>query len=146
MKVSLDPRILVIKNSFDLDDTLFHGLMALGVLKEIAIKAKGINHKRWSAFMQRTGRFSELPTAFAPWSRDELLEFAALILAMSEPEHPLLGYVRRGIDRLDEISSPDITLPDITPPDITPRASAEYEHVINIGASINRPPYDVIRV
>jgi len=131
MQAALSPRIEVVKNSFDVDDAVFHGLMALGVLKEIVIKSKGAHHKRWSAFMQRTGRFSESALDYAPWSKEELLEYAGMILDMSDPRHPLCGYVR---DSLTVLS------------DFSPQASAEYEHLINIGASVNRPPYELIRI
>lgn len=131
MQVVLDPRIEVIKNSFDVDDAVFHGLMALGVLKEIVIKSKGAHHKCWSAFMQRTGRFSESALDYAPWSKDDLLEYAGMILDMSDPSHPLCDYVRNGMTALTDFS---------------PQASAEYEHLINVGASVNRPPYALIRI
>lgn len=131
MQAALNPRIEVIKNSFEVDDAVFHGLMALGVLKEIVIKEKGAHHKRWSAFMQRTGRFSESALDYAPWSRDELLEYADLILDMSDPSHPLCDYVRDGVMALSDFS---------------PQLSAEYEHLINVGASVNRPPYALIRI
>lgn len=131
MQAALNPRIEVIKNSFDVDDAVFHGLMALGVLKEIVIKGKGAYHKRWSAFMQRSGRFSESALDYAPWSKEELLEYAGMILDMSDPAHPLCDYVRDGIMVLSDFS---------------PQASAEYEHLINVGASVNRPPYALIRI
>ncbi len=131
MKPASDPRVEIIKNSFDVEDDIFHGLMALGVLKEIVIKQKGANHKRWSAFMQRTGRFSETFTDFAPWSEDELLEYAGMILEMSDPAHPLYSYASDGIAAITDFSRV---------------ASVEYEHLINVGASINRPPYALIRI
>ncbi|MEO5703304.1 MAG: hypothetical protein ABIQ54_05420 [Gammaproteobacteria bacterium] len=131
MKPALNPRVEVIKNSFDVADAIFHGLMALGVLKEIAIKAASVNHKRWSAFMQRTGRFSETITDFPPWSKDEFLEYAGMILEMSDAEYPLYAYATQGIIAITDFSQ---------------RSSAEYEHLINVGASINRPPYAQIRI
>lgn len=131
MKPAPNPRVEVIKNSFDVEDVIFHGLMALGVLKEIVIKEKGVNHKRWSAFMQRTGRFSESIINFLPWSQEELFEYAAMILEMSDPAHPLHAYVSDGIVAITDFS---------------PHASAEYEHLINVGASVNRPPYALIRI
>ncbi|MEO5574314.1 MAG: hypothetical protein ABIR48_07520 [Gammaproteobacteria bacterium] len=131
MKPALNPRIEVIKNSFDVEDTVFHGLMALGVLKEIAIKAKGTNHQRWSAFMQRTGRFSEVAVEFAPWTKEELLEYAGMILDMTDPAHALYCYANEGIAALTDFSR---------------RATMDYEHLINVGASINRPPYALIRI
>lgn len=131
MQPILNPRIEVIKNSFDVEDIIFHGLMALGVLKEIGIKQKGANHKRWSAFMQRTGRFSEVAIDFPPWCEAELREYAGMILEMSDPAHPLYSYANDGIAAITDFSR---------------NASAEYEHLINVGASINRPPYELIRI
>ncbi|MEW6354676.1 MAG: hypothetical protein AB1469_10450 [Pseudomonadota bacterium] len=130
MKFAPDPKIEIVKNSFDVEDAVFHGMMALGVLKEIAIKSQGANHKRWSAFMQRTGRFAEKPE-FSPWSREEMLEYAEMILQMSDPQHPLYPHARAGVAALAEFSA---------------GACAEYEHLINVGASINRPPYALIRI
>lgn len=130
MKPDPHPKIEIIKNSFAVDDKVFHALMALGVLKEIAIKAKGANHQRWSAFMERTGRFAESPV-FPAWSKQDVLEYVALILAMSNPDYPLYPYAHEGVAALDEFSE---------------QACREYEHLINVGASINRPPYSYIRI
>lgn len=130
MKADPQPRIEVVKNSFEVDDAVFHGLMALGVLKEIAIKAKGAHHKRWSAFMERTGRFVDVPY-FTAWRKEDVLEYAQLILEMSAAQHPLYAYARTGVAVLSDFSEP---------------ACREYEHIINVGASINRPPYSEIRI
>lgn len=130
MRPVADPHIEVIKNSFDVDDAIFHGLMALGVLKEIAIKSKGAHHKRWSAFMQRTRRFSD-GFDFEPWTKEELLEYIGMILEMTDPNHPLYAYAEQGLANITYFST---------------QACADYEHVINIGASINRPPYEHIRI
>ncbi len=123
-------RIELVKNSFDVDDSVFHGLMALGVLKEIGIKAKGAQHKRWFQFMQRTGRFSESPD-YPAWTRDEFMEYAELIVAMSAPAHPLCDYAVMGVAAIQEFSEQQLH---------------DYEHLINVGASINRPPYEIIRI
>lgn len=124
------PRIELVKNSFDVDDAVFHGLMALGVLKEIGIKASGAQHKRWFQFMQRTGRLAEAPD-YPAWSKDELLEYAGIILTMSDPAHPLYDYAANGVASLHAFSE---------------QMSRDYEHLINVGASINRPPYEIIRI
>lgn len=124
------PRIELVKNSFDVDDAVFHGLMALGVLKEIGIKAKGAQHKRWFQFMQRTGRFSEAPD-FPAWTQDEFLEYAEIIVTMSDPAHPLYDYAVTGVAAIQEFSEQQLR---------------DYEHLINVGVSINRPPYEVIRI
>jgi len=124
------PRIELVKNSFDVDDAVFHGLMALGVLKEIGIKANGAQHKRWFQFMQRTGRFSEAPD-YPAWSKDEFLEYAGIILTMSDPAHPLYDYAANGVASLQAFSE---------------QMSRDYEHLIAVGASINRPPYEIIRI
>ncbi|MCL4316485.1 MAG: hypothetical protein M1527_06590 [Gammaproteobacteria bacterium] len=147
------PRIELVKNSFDVDDAVFHGLMALGVLKETGIKAKGAQHKRWFQFMQRTGRFSEAPD-YPAWSKDEFLEYAGIILAMHDPDvqgratakgstnvagvrmpgataHPLYDYAASGVASLQAFSEQNLR---------------DYEHLINVGASINRPPYEIIRI
>ncbi len=123
-------RIELVKNSFDVDDSVFHGLMALGVVKEIGIKAKGAQHKRWFQFMQRTGRFSEVPD-YSAWSKDEFLEYAGIILAMGDHAHPLYNYAATGVAAIQEFSEQSLH---------------DYEHLINVGASINRPPYEIIRI
>ncbi len=123
-------RIDLIKNSFDVEDAVFHGLMALGVLKEIGIKSGGAQHKRWSQFMQRTGRFGESPD-YPAWTRDEFLEYADIIVAMSDPAHPLHDYAVTGVAAIQEFSEQSLH---------------DYEHLINVGASINRPPYAIIRI
>lgn len=123
-------RIELVKNSFDVDDAVFHGLMALGVLKEIGIKAKGAQHKRWFQFMQRTGRLSEAPD-YPAWTQDEFLEYAEIIMTMSDPAHPLYDYAVTGVAAIREFSEQQLR---------------DYEHLINVGASINRPPYEVIRI
>lgn len=130
MKPAPEPQIELVKNSFDVEDAVFHGMMALGVLKEITIKAKGANHKRWSAFMQRTGRFAE-PPDFTPWGKEDMLDYAGMILQMSDCAHPLYVHASHGVASLIEF---------------TRQACAEYEHLINTGASINRPPYAIIRI
>ncbi len=124
------PRIELIKNSFDVDDTVFHGLMALGVLKELGIKSSGPQHKLWFKFMQRTGRFSEAPD-YPVWTQDEFLEYAGIVLAMSETAHPLFPYARDGVAAITEFTLEHLR---------------DYEHLINVGASINRPPYEIIRI
>lgn len=124
------PRIELVKNSFDVDDTVFHGLMALGVLKELGIKSSGPQHKRWFKFMQRTGRFSEAPD-YPVWTKDEFIEHTGIILAMSDIAHPLFPYARDGVAAITEF---------------TPEHLRDYEHLINVGASINRPPYETIRI
>ncbi len=130
LKYILAARIELIKNSFDVDDSVFHGLMALGTLKEIGIKAKGAQHKRWYQFMQRTGRFSEVPDDTA-WSKDDFLEYAGLILAMTDPAHPLYNYAATGVAAIQEFSEQQLH---------------DYEHLINVGACTNRPPYEIIRI
>ena len=130
MNANPAPHIELIKNSFGVPDTVFHGLMALGVLKEIAIKSAGANHKRWFAFMRRTGRFAELSEVIA-WTQDEFLEYAHLILEMTDPAYPLYAYAHDGVTAITGFSQADIV---------------EYEHLINVGNSINHPPYDVIRI
>jgi hypothetical protein len=124
------PRIELVKNSFDVDDIVFHGLMALGVLKELGIKSSGPQHKRWFKFMQRTGRFNEAPD-YPVWTKDEFLEYTAIILAMSDPAHPLFPYARDGVAAITEFTLEHLR---------------DYEHLINVGASINRPPYEIIRI
>lgn len=124
------PTVELIKNSFDVDDTVFHGLMALGVLKEIIIKNSGAQHKRWFAFMRRTGRFAD-PPDFPAWSQDELLEYVRMILEISDAAHPLYPHARDGIAALSEFSE---------------QHCLDYEHLINVGASINRPPFEIIRI
>lgn len=104
--------------------------MALGVLKEIAIKADAANHKRWFAFMRRTGRFAEL-SALSAWSKDEFLEYAHLIIEIADPAHALYPYAQNGVAAITSFSRTDIV---------------EYEHLINVGSSTNRPPCDVIRI
>lgn len=124
------PQVELVKNSFDVDDAVFHGLMALGVLKELGIKSSGPQHKRWFKFMQRTGRFSEAPD-YPVWTKDEFLEYAGIVLAMSDPAHPLFPYARDGVAALTEFTLEHLR---------------DYEHLINIGASINRAPYEIIRI
>ncbi len=124
------PCIELVKNSFDVDDAVFHGLLALGVLKEIGVKSSGVQHKRWFQFMQRTGRFGEAPD-YPAWSKDEFLEYAGIILAMSDPAHPLYDYAASGVASLWEFSEQRLR---------------DYEHLIAVGASINRPPYEIIRI
>ncbi len=124
------PRIELVKNSFDVDDSTFHGLMALGVLKELGIKSSGAQHKRWFKFMQRTGRFNEAPD-YPAWTKDEFLEYTGIILAMSDSAHPLFPYARDGVAAITEF---------------TIECLRDYEHLINVGASINRPPYEIIRI
>lgn len=123
-------QVELIKNSFDVEDTVFHGLMALGVLKEIGIKSNGAQHKRWFQFMQRTGRFSEAPD-YAVWTADEFMEYTGIILAMSDPAHPLYNYAAQGVAAIQEFSEQQVH---------------DYEHLINVGASTNRPPYTTIRI
>lgn len=123
-------RVELIKNSFDVDDTVFHGLMALGVLKEIGIKSNGAQHQRWFQFMQRSGRFSLAPD-YAVWTQDEFMEYAGIILEMSDPAHPLYDYAARGVAAIQEFSEQQVR---------------DYEHLINVGASTNRPPYTTIRI
>ncbi len=123
-------RIELVKNSFGVDDTVFHGLMALGVLKEIGIKSSGAQHKRWYKFMQRTGRFGESPD-YPAWTRDEFLEYAEIIVAMCDPAHSLYDYAVTGVAAIQEFSEQSLH---------------DYEHLINVGASINRPPYATIRI
>jgi len=147
------PRIELVKNSFDVDDIVFHGLMALGVLKELGIKSSGPQHKRWFKFMQRTGRFSEAPD-YPVWTKDEFLEYTGIVLAMSDPDvqgratakgstnvaggrtpgataHLLFPYARDGVAAITEFTLEHLR---------------DYEHLINVGASINRPPYEIIRI
>jgi hypothetical protein len=124
------PRIELVKNSFDVDDIVFHGLMALGVLKELGIKSSGPQHKRWFKFMQRTGRFNEAPD-YPVWTKDEFLEYTGIVLAMSDPAHPLFSYARDGMAAITEFTLEHLR---------------DYEHLINVGASINRPPYEIIRI
>ena len=128
--MSDSPHIELVKNSFEVDDTVFHGLMALGVLKELGIKASGPQHKRWFKFMQRTGRFSAAPD-YPVWAKEEFLEYAEIILAMSDPAHPLFPYARDGVAAITEFTLEHLR---------------DYEHLINVGASINRPPYEIIRI
>ncbi|MDA1107911.1 MAG: hypothetical protein O2845_05995 [Proteobacteria bacterium] len=123
-------RVELVKNSFDVEDVVFHGLMAIGVLKEVGIKSSGAQHKRWSAFMQRTGRFGESPD-YPAWTRGEFLEYAEIIVAMSDPAHPLYDYAVTGVAAIQEFSEQQLR---------------DYEHLINVGASINRPPYEIIRI
>lgn len=131
------PRIELVKNSFDVDDIVFHGLMALGVLKELGIKSSGPQHKRWFKFMQRTGRFNESPD-YPVWTKDEFLEYTGIVLAMHDPDvqgrattHPLFPYARDGVAAITEFTLEHLR---------------DYEHLINVGASINRPPYQIIRI
>lgn len=126
----ITPHIELVKNSFDVDDVVFHGLMALGVLKELGIKSSGPQHKRWFRFMQRTGRFSEAPE-YPVWTNDEFLEYTAIILAMSDFTHPLFPYAHDGVAAITEYTLEHLR---------------DYEHLINVGASINRPPYEIIRI
>lgn len=123
-------QIQLVKNSFDVDDAAFHGLLALGVLKELGIKASGAQHKRWSKFMQRTGRFGDAPD-YPAWTRDEFLEYTGIILAMSDHTHPLYGYAEKGVAAIQEFTEQQLR---------------DYEHLINVGSSINRPPYTSIRI
>jgi hypothetical protein len=123
-------RIELVKNSFDVDDIVFHALMALGVLKELGIKSSGPQHKRWFKFMQRTGRFNEAPD-YPVWTKDEFLEYTGIVLAMSDSAHPLFPYARDGVAAITEFTLEHLR---------------DYEHLINVGASINRPPYEIIRI
>mgnify|MGYP006919627935 CR=1 FL=1 len=123
-------QVELIKNSFDVDDSVFHGLMALGVLKEMGIKSNGKEHKRWFQFMHRTGRFNLAPD-YAVWTQDEFMEYTGLILAMSDPAHPLYDYAAKGVAAIRGFSEQQVR---------------DYEHLVNVGASTNRPPYTTIRI